>query len=81
MTEYFLLPRQTSGLEAVSQIFGCLDMIYSSVMIFSSLEEITNSTFQWQANTYDGVHMDMKGNLVKAMMVMNWLNLLPGTNS
>ncbi|KAK5634029.1 hypothetical protein RRF57_009743 [Xylaria bambusicola] len=29
-----------------------------------------------QANLYDGVHMDMKGNLLKAMMVVNWLYLL-----
>ncbi|KAI0522224.1 hypothetical protein F5B22DRAFT_634126 [Xylaria bambusicola] len=29
-----------------------------------------------QANLYDGVHMDMKGNLLKAMMVVNWLHLL-----
>ncbi|KAI0805392.1 hypothetical protein GGR55DRAFT_273048 [Xylaria sp. FL0064] len=29
-----------------------------------------------QANLYDGVHMDMKGNLLKAMMVVNWLNQL-----
>lgn len=29
-----------------------------------------------QSNKYDGVHLDMKGNLVKAMMVMNWLNLI-----
>lgn len=29
-----------------------------------------------QATMYDGAHMDMKGNLVKAMMVLNWLNLL-----
>lgn len=29
-----------------------------------------------QATLYDGVHMDMRGNLVKAMMVLNWLNLL-----
>lgn len=29
-----------------------------------------------QANMFDGVHLDMKGNLVKAMMVLNWLNLL-----
>ncbi|KAK2629779.1 hypothetical protein QTJ16_000599 [Diplocarpon rosae] len=28
-----------------------------------------------QSNKYDGVHLDMKGNLVKAMMVMNWLNM------
>jgi hypothetical protein len=29
-----------------------------------------------QSNKYDGVHLDMRGNLVKAMMVMNWLNLV-----
>ncbi|KAI0913502.1 hypothetical protein F4823DRAFT_630777 [Ustulina deusta] len=29
-----------------------------------------------QANLYDGVHMDLRGNLLKAMMVVNWLNLL-----
>ncbi|OTA99125.1 hypothetical protein M426DRAFT_27803 [Hypoxylon sp. CI-4A] len=29
-----------------------------------------------QASLYDGVHLDMRGNLVKAMMVLNWLNLL-----
>ncbi|KAI2605129.1 uncharacterized protein GGS25DRAFT_524639 [Hypoxylon fragiforme] len=29
-----------------------------------------------QATLYDGVHMDMRGNLLKAMMVINWLNLL-----
>ncbi|KAI0458101.1 hypothetical protein F5B21DRAFT_39651 [Xylaria acuta] len=29
-----------------------------------------------QANLYDGVHMDMRGNLLKAMMVVNWLNSL-----
>lgn len=29
-----------------------------------------------QSRTYDGVHLDMKGNLVKAMMVLNWLELL-----
>ncbi|KAI0012073.1 hypothetical protein F4779DRAFT_570369 [Xylariaceae sp. FL0662B] len=29
-----------------------------------------------QATLYDGVHMDMRGNLLKAMMVVNWLNLL-----
>ncbi|KAI1451238.1 hypothetical protein F4805DRAFT_464019 [Annulohypoxylon moriforme] len=29
-----------------------------------------------QATLYDGVHMDMRGNLLKAMMVLNWLNLL-----
>lgn len=29
-----------------------------------------------QASLYDGVHMDMRGNLVKAMMVLNWLESL-----
>lgn len=29
-----------------------------------------------QATLYDGVHMDLRGNLVKAMMVLNWLDLL-----
>ncbi|KAI1090073.1 hypothetical protein F5B19DRAFT_484822 [Rostrohypoxylon terebratum] len=29
-----------------------------------------------QATLYDGVHMDMPGNLLKAMMVLNWLDLL-----
>lgn len=29
-----------------------------------------------QARKYDGVHLDLKGNLVKAMMVLNWLNTL-----
>jgi len=31
-----------------------------------------------QARLYDGVHMDMRGNLVKAMMVLNWLDKLEG---
>ena len=29
-----------------------------------------------QANKFDGVHIDLRGNLVKAMMVLNWLNLI-----
>lgn len=29
-----------------------------------------------QSNKYDGVHVDLRGNLVKAMMVLNWLNML-----
>jgi len=29
-----------------------------------------------QATKYDGVHLDLKGNLVKAMAVVNWLNLV-----
>jgi hypothetical protein len=29
-----------------------------------------------QADKYDGVHMDLSGNLIKAMGVMNWLNMI-----
>ncbi|EXJ59070.1 hypothetical protein A1O7_06501 [Cladophialophora yegresii CBS 114405] len=29
-----------------------------------------------QASKYDGVHLDLKGNLIKAMGVVNWLNLV-----
>jgi hypothetical protein len=29
-----------------------------------------------QSNKYDGVHLDIKGNLVKSMMALNWLNML-----
>ena len=29
-----------------------------------------------QATLYDGVHMDLRGNILKAMMVLNWLDYL-----
>ncbi|MCJ1308301.1 hypothetical protein MMC25_001954 [Agyrium rufum] len=29
-----------------------------------------------QSNKFDGVHVDLKGNLIKAMMVLNWLNMV-----
>jgi hypothetical protein len=29
-----------------------------------------------QANKYDGVHLDLRGNLLKAMMLVNWLGML-----
>ena len=29
-----------------------------------------------QANKFDGVHLDLKGNMVKAMMVLNWLDMI-----
>ena len=29
-----------------------------------------------QASKYDGVHLDLKGNLIKAMGVINWLNMI-----
>jgi len=33
-----------------------------------------------QASKYDGVHLDLKGNLVKAMGLVNWLNLVDVEN-
>lgn len=30
-----------------------------------------------QAEKYDGVHLDLKGNLIKAMGVLNWLDHVP----
>lgn len=43
------------------------------------LEHLGTWNMSIQANKFDGVHLDMKGNLVKAMMVMNWLNMIPHT--
>jgi hypothetical protein len=40
------------------------------------IEHLGTWNMSIQSNKYDGVHLDMKGNLVKAMMVMNWLNLI-----
>lgn len=40
------------------------------------LEHLGTWNMSIQSNKYDGVHLDMRGNLVKAMMVLNWLNLL-----
>jgi len=43
------------------------------------MEHLGTWNMSIQSNKYDGVHLDMKGNLVKAMMVMNWLNLIEQT--
>jgi hypothetical protein len=50
-------------------------------MIFSGndrgvLEHLGTWNMSIQARKYDGVHLDMKGNLVKAMMALNWLAML-----
>ncbi len=46
------------------------------------IEHLGTWNMSIQSNKYDGVHLDMKGNLVKAMMVINWLNLIePKTES
>ena len=40
------------------------------------IEHLGTWNMSIQSNKYDGVHLDMRGNLVKAMMVMNWLNMI-----
>ena len=40
------------------------------------IEHLGTWNMSIQSNKYDGVHLDMKGNLVKTMMLMNWLNLI-----
>jgi hypothetical protein len=40
------------------------------------LEHLGTWNMSIQSNKYDGVHLDMRGNLVKAMMVINWLALI-----
>ena len=40
------------------------------------IEHLGTWNMSIQTNKRDGVHLDMKGNLVKAMMVMNWLNMI-----
>ncbi|KAJ3579915.1 hypothetical protein NPX13_g655 [Xylaria arbuscula] len=41
-----------------------------------SIDHLGTWNMSIQANLYDGVHMDLRGNLLKAMMVVNWLDLL-----
>ena len=40
------------------------------------VEHLGTYNMSIQSNKYDGVHLDLKGNLIKGMMVMNWLNML-----
>ena len=40
------------------------------------VEHVGTWNMSIQSNKFDGVHMDLKGNLVKAIMVINWLNML-----
>ena len=62
-----------------SQGNKALMMFEESVKIEASrrgVEHLGTWNMSIQSNKFDGVHVDLKGNLVKAMMVMNWLNLL-----
>ena len=40
------------------------------------IEHLGTWNMSIQSKKYDGVHLDMKGNLVKTMMVLNWLNMI-----
>ncbi|KAF7885891.1 uncharacterized protein EAF02_004400 [Botrytis sinoallii] len=40
------------------------------------LEHLGTWNMSIQARKYDGVHLDLRGNLVKSMMIINWLAML-----
>ena len=40
------------------------------------VEHLGTYNMSIQSTKFDGVHLDLKGNLIKAMMVLNWLNML-----
>lgn len=40
------------------------------------LEHLGTWNMSIQARKYDGVHLDLRGNLVKGMMIINWLAML-----
>jgi hypothetical protein len=63
----------------VSQGNKALSMYEESVRIEDGrrgIEHLGTFNMSVQANMYDGGHCDLRGNLVKAMMVMNWLNMI-----
>ena len=41
-----------------------------------SIDHIGTWNMSIQSDKYDGVHLDLKGNLIKAMAVMNWLAMI-----
>jgi len=64
--------RATQGNEA-------LMMFEESVRIEAAkrgVEHLGTWNMSIQSTKFDGVHVDLKGNLIKGMMVLNWLNML-----
>lgn len=55
-------------------------MLYEEAMAQEAknrgVEHLGTWNMSIQSHKYDGVHLDMKGNMVKAMMIMNWLNMI-----
>ena len=63
----------------VSQGNKALSIYEDSVRIEDGrrgIEHLGTFNMSVQANMYDGGHCDLRGNLIKAMMVMNWLNMV-----
>lgn len=44
------------------------------------VEHLGTYNMSVQSNKFDGVHLDLRGNLIKGMMVLNWLNMLEVEN-
>ncbi|KAG9240926.1 hypothetical protein BJ878DRAFT_578663 [Calycina marina] len=40
------------------------------------IEHLGTWNMSIQSHKFDGVHLDMRGNMVKAMMIINWLNMI-----
>ena len=62
-----------------SQGDKALQVFENSVRIEAGMrgvEHLGTWNMSVQADKYDGVHMDLKGNLIKAMGVVNWLSLV-----
>lgn len=55
-------------------------MVFEESIRFEAAKRHVETLGTWnmsiQASKYDGVHLDLKGNLVKAMGVVNWLSLI-----
>ncbi|KAI9708900.1 MAG: hypothetical protein M1828_002572 [Chrysothrix sp. TS-e1954] len=63
----------------VSQGNKALSIYEDSVRIEDGrrgIEHLGTFNMSVQANMYDGGHCDLRGNLIKAMMVINWLNMI-----
>lgn len=63
----------------VSQGNKALVLFEEGVLIEAAkrgVESLGTWNMSIQASKYDGVHLDMRGNLLKAMMVLNWLNMV-----
>ncbi len=62
-----------------SQGDKALQVFENSVRIEAAergVEHLGTWNMSIQADKYDGVHMDLKGNLIKAMGVVNWLSMV-----